>query len=59
MLNKVPNNNDITRIENVVLNEEPNSNDATCVANNVCLTTYHRRTIILIGSYIADIMQKS
>ena len=39
MLNKVPNNNDITRIANIVLNEAPNSNDATCVTNNVRLTT--------------------
>ena len=39
MFNEVPNNNDVTRVENMVLNEAPNSNDATHVANNVCLTT--------------------
>ena len=39
MLNKAPNNNDITRVENMVLNKVPNSNDAMRVANNVCLTT--------------------
>ena len=39
MLNKAPNNNDVTRIANIVLNEAPNSNDTTRVANNVFLTT--------------------
>ena len=38
MLNKAPNNNDITRIANFVLNEGPNSNDATSVGKNVRLT---------------------
>ena len=38
MLNEAPNNNDITRIANIVLNEVPNSNDATDVGNNVRLT---------------------
>ena len=38
MLNKVPNNNDITYIANIVLNEAPNSSNAMCVVNNVCLT---------------------
>ena len=41
MSNEVPNNNDVTRVENMVLNVAPNSNDATCicVANNAWLTT--------------------
>ena len=39
MLNETPNNNDVMRVENMVLNEAPNSNDATCVSNNVRLTT--------------------
>ena len=39
MLNEVLNNNDVTRVANIVLNEAPNSNNATCVANNVHLTT--------------------
>ena len=39
MLNEVPNNNDVTHIENMVLNEAPNSNDTKCVANNVRVTT--------------------
>ena len=38
MLNKAPNNNDVTRVANIVLNEAPNSNDATHVGKNVCLT---------------------
>ena len=38
MLNEVPNNNDVTRVGNIVLNETPNSNDATRVGNNVRLT---------------------
>ena len=38
VLNKAPNNNDVTCIENV-LNKEPNTNDATCIANNVRLIT--------------------
>ena len=28
-LNKVPNNNEVMRIANIMLNEAPNSNDAT------------------------------
>ena len=40
MLNKAPNNNDITLVDNMVLNKAANSNDAMPpVANNVCLTT--------------------
>ena len=39
MLNKVFNNNDVTRVENMVLNEAPNSNDAMRAVNNVHLTT--------------------
>ena len=39
MLNKEPNNNDITRVENMMLNEAPNNNAATRVVNNVHLTT--------------------
>ena len=63
MLNKGPNNNDVTRVANIVLNEAPNSNDTMHVANNVCVTTmgvrnYHGCTTILNGGYIA-IMQKS
>ena len=39
MLNEVPNNNDITRIANIVLNEVPNSNDTTHIVNIVHLAT--------------------
>ena len=39
MLNKVANNNDATRIANIMLNEVPNSNDDTSIANNVYVTT--------------------
>ena len=35
---KVPNNNDIKRVANIVLNEAPNTNDATRVGHNVHLT---------------------
>ena len=40
MLNEASNNNnnDVTRIANIVLNETPNSNDTTRIANNVLLT---------------------
>ena len=38
MLNEVPNNNDVTRVANIVLNEMPNSNDATHIGNSVHLT---------------------
>ena len=38
MLNKAPNNNDTTRVANIVLNEVPNSNDAIRSGNNVRLT---------------------
>ena len=57
MLNEVPNNNDITHVENMVLNEVPNSNDATCVANNVHLATMGAQQISM-EAYTA-IMQKS
>ena len=50
MLNKEPNNNDVTRIAIIVLNEAPNSNDTTHVGN-------YGRTIIFNGGYIT-IMQK-
>ena len=39
MLNKVPNNNDIPQVANVVLNEAPNSNDTMHVGNDVRLTS--------------------
>ena len=39
MSNKVPNNNDIKCVANIVLNKAPNSNGTTHVANDVCLTT--------------------
>ena len=38
MLNKAPNNNDITRVANIMLNEVRNSNDDTRIGNNVRLT---------------------
>ena len=40
VLNEAPNNNNnnVTRVANIVLNETPNSNDATHVGNNVLLT---------------------
>ena len=38
MLNKVPNNNDVMRVANIMLNKVPNSNDATRVGNNLHLT---------------------
>ena len=38
MLNKVPTNNDVKRVVNIVLNKAPNSNDATHIGNNVRLT---------------------
>ena len=37
MLNKAPNNNDVTCVASIVLNEAPNSNDATHLGNNVRL----------------------
>ena len=39
MLNEAPNNNDITRVTNIVLNKVPNSYDTTRIVNNVHLTT--------------------
>ena len=38
MLNKAHNNNDITRVANIMLNEVRNSNDDTRIGNNVRLT---------------------
>ena len=39
MLNEAPNNNDVTRVANIVLNRAPNNNDAMRVGNNVRLIT--------------------
>ena len=39
MLNKAPNNNDVTHATNIVLNKAPNSKDTTFIGNNVHLTT--------------------
>ena len=39
VLNKAPNNSDVTHIASIVLNEAPNSNDAKGIANNAYLTT--------------------
>ena len=38
MLNKLPNNNDVKHVANIVLNKVPNSNDTTRLGNNVHLT---------------------
>ena len=38
VLNKAPNNNDVTHVANIELNEAPYSNDAMSVGNNVRLT---------------------
>ena len=60
MLNKAPNNNDITLVDNMVLNKAANSNNATLpVANNVCLTTMGTQQFSMVAIYIANIMQKS
>ena len=53
MLNEVPNNNDITCMENMVLNEAPNSNDATRhVVNNMRLTTMGAQQFSIIMAAI-------
>ena len=39
VLNEVPNNSDVTHVENMVSNKVLNSNDAKHVANNVHLIT--------------------
>ena len=39
MLNKAPNNNDISHVTNIVLNEVSNSNNAIHETNNLHLTT--------------------
>ena len=51
MLNKVPNNNDIKRIANIMLNEEPNRNGTTHVVNNVRLTTMGAQQFSIIIMY--------
>ena len=38
MLNKAPNDNDVTCVANIVLNKAPNSHDTTRVGNNVRLS---------------------
>ena len=40
MLNKAPNNSDVTHVTNIVLNKAPNSKDTTLIGNNVRLTTW-------------------
>ena len=58
MLNEEPNNNDITRLANIMLNTAPNSNDAMCVGNNVILTAVGAQQFSMATIRIA-IMQKS
>ena len=58
MLNKAPNNNNVTRVANIVLNKAPNSNDATRIANNVHLTTMDAQQFSMAATYIATV-QKS
>ena len=54
----MPNNNDATRIANIVLNEVPNNNDATSVVNNVYLTTMGAQQFSMAAIQLA-IMEKS
>ena len=56
MLYEVPNNNNVTRIANIVLNKAPNSHDTTRIGNNA--PNCNGRTAIVNGGYIA-IIQKS
>ena len=51
MLNKAPNNNNVTRVANIVLNKAPNSNDATRIANNVHLTTMDAQQFSMAATY--------
>ena len=51
MLNKVPNNNDVKRVANIVLNEAPNSNDATHIGNNVHLTAVGAQQFLIWQSH--------
>ena len=53
MLNEVLNNNDVTRVANIVLNEAPNSDNATCVANNVHLTTMGAQQFSMAAIYLS------
>ena len=50
MLNEAPNNNDVTRIVNIMLNEAPNSNDVTHIDYDYYLIII---IIILASSVIA------
>ena len=56
MLSKVPNNNDVMCIANIMLNKIPNSSDAIHVAINMHLTTMCTIVNNSQGGYIA-IMQ--
>ena len=58
MLNKVPNNNDVKCVANIVLNEVPNSYGARRVGNNVRLTAVGIQQFSMMVNYIA-IMQKN
>ena len=49
MLNKAPNNNDFTCVENMVLNKAPNSNDAIREANNMQLTTMDAQQFSMVA----------
>ena len=51
MLNKAPNNNNITYVANIMLNEAPNSNDTMHIANNVCLTTMGAQQFSMTAIY--------
>ena len=47
MLKEAPNNNDVTRVVNIMLNKAPNSDDAMHVANNVHLTTISTQQFLM------------
>ena len=49
MLNKVPNNNDIKHVANIMLNEAPNSNDTMRVRNNVRLTAMGAQQFTMVA----------
>ena len=51
MLNKVPNNNDVKYIANIVLNEAPNCNDAMRIGNNVRLTAVSAQQFLMVAIY--------
>ena len=49
MLNKAPNNNDVTHVANIMLNKVPDSNEFKRIVKSVCLTTKGTQQLSMVA----------